>query len=297
MLVNPVLLGAHRVVRLPPPRNSVAAFPARCFTWVWPVFRETPPACSWLVSGLLRGELRRCANGRFCPLYWVLISVGAWKALVQLCYKPHYWEKTIHGYCLIEPETTEEDGRLVVRGGGGLMTSLIRPQEQRRQRHPRSQRRPGPASSTARIVYLVAVAWAVAACVWSARTHSFFLYSDARTHLDIARHVTDALTPGLAQLGSVWLPLPHLLLVPLVASTWMWHSGAAGAIVGGACFVYSAVRVYTLVDELTGSRSGPGAPSPFMPPISTSSTFRPRRSPNRSYWPSLSEPSITSPDG
>ena len=92
--------------------------------------------------------------------------------------------------------------------------------------------------------------------MWSARTHSFFLYSDARTHLDIARHVTDGLTPGLAQLGSVWLPLPHLLLVPLVASAWMWHSGAAGAIVGGACFVYSAVRVYTLVDELTGNRVG-----------------------------------------
>jgi Dolichyl-phosphate-mannose-protein mannosyltransferase len=110
--------------------------------------------------------------------------------------------------------------------------------------------------SKPRLVYLVAIVWAVAACVWSARTHSFFLYSDARTHLDIARHVTDGLTPGLAQLGSVWLPLPHLLLVPLVASTWMWHSGAAGAIVGGACFVYSAVRVYTLVDELTGNRVG-----------------------------------------
>ena len=106
------------------------------------------------------------------------------------------------------------------------------------------------------LVPVVAVAWAVGACVWSARTHSFFLYSDARTHLDIARHVTDALTPGLAQLGSVWLPLPHLLLVPLVASGWMWHSGAAGAIVGGACFVYSTVRVYTLVDELTGSKVG-----------------------------------------
>ena len=110
--------------------------------------------------------------------------------------------------------------------------------------------------SKPRLVYLVAIVWAAAACVWSARTHSFFLYSDARTHLDIARHVTDGLTPGLAQLGSVWLPLPHLLLVPLVASTWMWHSGAAGAIVGGACFVYSAVRVYTLVDELTGNRVG-----------------------------------------
>jgi glycosyltransferase XagB len=33
------------------------------------------------------------------PLYWVLMSVGAWKALVQLVYKPSYWEKTEHGFC------------------------------------------------------------------------------------------------------------------------------------------------------------------------------------------------------
>ena len=47
------------------------------------------------------------------PVYWVLMSVAAWKALVQLCYKPMYWEKTVHGFCLIEPEDTEEVGRLV----------------------------------------------------------------------------------------------------------------------------------------------------------------------------------------
>lgn len=31
------------------------------------------------------------------PLYWVLISIGAWKGAVQLLYKPFYWEKTRHG--------------------------------------------------------------------------------------------------------------------------------------------------------------------------------------------------------
>ena len=72
----------------------------------------------------------------------------------------------------------------------------------------------------------------------------------------IARHVTDGLQIGLAQLGSVWLPLPHILLAPLVAVNWMWHSGAAGAIVGGCCFIYSAVRIYSLVYELTNSRVG-----------------------------------------
>lgn len=33
-----------------------------------------------------------------CPLYWVLMSIGAWKGLLQLVHSPHYWEKTIHGF-------------------------------------------------------------------------------------------------------------------------------------------------------------------------------------------------------
>lgn len=33
------------------------------------------------------------------PFYWILISIGAWKGLLQLCTKPFYWEKTRHGLC------------------------------------------------------------------------------------------------------------------------------------------------------------------------------------------------------
>ncbi|MCM8759002.1 MAG: glycosyltransferase [Candidatus Omnitrophica bacterium] len=31
------------------------------------------------------------------PLYWVLISIGAWKGFLQLFTRPHFWEKTEHG--------------------------------------------------------------------------------------------------------------------------------------------------------------------------------------------------------
>ena len=31
------------------------------------------------------------------PLYWVLISLAAWKGVLQLVTKPFYWEKTRHG--------------------------------------------------------------------------------------------------------------------------------------------------------------------------------------------------------
>ncbi|MGO9791611.1 MAG: hypothetical protein ACLP8S_19555 [Solirubrobacteraceae bacterium] len=31
------------------------------------------------------------------PLYWILHSLAAWRALVQLIRNPFYWEKTPHG--------------------------------------------------------------------------------------------------------------------------------------------------------------------------------------------------------
>lgn len=115
------------------------------------------------------------------------------------------------------------------------------------------------ARATARLgvppsVALVSIGAAVAATIWSAATHSMLLYGDARAHLDVARHVTDGLRTGPTQLGSVWLPVPHILMVPFTAIRALWHSGAAGAIVGGLCYVYAATRVFALVEDLSGDR-------------------------------------------
>jgi hypothetical protein len=38
------------------------------------------------------------------PLYWVLMSVGAYKAAAQLLFRPFYWEKTDHGF--FRPQAT-----------------------------------------------------------------------------------------------------------------------------------------------------------------------------------------------
>jgi cellulose synthase/poly-beta-1,6-N-acetylglucosamine synthase-like glycosyltransferase len=40
------------------------------------------------------------------PLYWVLVSIGAWKGIIQLITRPHYWEKTMHGISAIHDLTT-----------------------------------------------------------------------------------------------------------------------------------------------------------------------------------------------
>jgi len=69
-------------------------------------------------------------------------------------------------------------------------------------------------------------------------------YGDAEAHLDIARRVVDSRKPGYDQLGTVWLPLPHLLMLPLVRDDRLWRSGLAGAIPSSACFVCAGVFLY-----------------------------------------------------
>src|SRR4030042_2715897 len=69
-------------------------------------------------------------------------------------------------------------------------------------------------------------------------------YNDARSHLDIGRRVVEGLTPGLAQLGSVWLPLPHLLMIPTIWNDFFWHSGLSGAIISMISFICLGVIVY-----------------------------------------------------
>src|SRR5206468_1748357 len=45
------------------------------------------------------------------------------------------------------------------------------------------------------------------------RRGDLLLFGDAVAHLNLARRLFDSLTPGFNQLGTVWLPLPHLIMV------------------------------------------------------------------------------------
>lgn len=75
-------------------------------------------------------------------------------------------------------------------------------------------------------------------------------YNDARSHLDIGRRVVESLKPGLAQLGSVWLPLPHLLMVPTIWNDFMWHSGLAGALQSMIAFIATGVLVFLFLKRI-----------------------------------------------
>ena len=75
-------------------------------------------------------------------------------------------------------------------------------------------------------------------------------YNDARSHLDIGRRVVEGLKPGLAQLGSVWLPLPHILMIPTIWNDFMWHSGLSGALQSMIAFVATGFLIYLFLKKL-----------------------------------------------
>jgi hypothetical protein len=75
-------------------------------------------------------------------------------------------------------------------------------------------------------------------------------YNDARSHLNIARRVVEGLKPGIAQLGSVWLPLPHILTAMTVWNDFMWHSGLAGALISMISFIATGILILKILDEL-----------------------------------------------
>ncbi|MGB7590171.1 MAG: hypothetical protein WBO19_02880, partial [Terriglobia bacterium] len=81
------------------------------------------------------------------------------------------------------------------------------------------------------------------------------IYGDAVAHMEGARRIFDSLTPGYDEIGSVWLPLFHLLAAPLARSDFLWRTGLAGSIVSSAAFAGTAWLLYRLGTEINGGRS------------------------------------------
>lgn len=89
----------------------------------------------------------------------------------------------------------------------------------------------------------------LAACaVWLSWRQGWTLYyGDAEAHLNIARRILDSRTPGYGQIGTGWLPLLHLLVMPLAARDELWRSGLAGAIPPAVCFVLGVTFLFAAV--------------------------------------------------
>ncbi len=80
---------------------------------------------------------------------------------------------------------------------------------------------------------------------------SILLYGDAVAHINIARRVIDSQTPGLFQLGTVWLPLPHLLDIAFIANDQFWRTGLGGSIPSMAAYVAGVIGIFRLLRSMT----------------------------------------------
>jgi 4-amino-4-deoxy-L-arabinose transferase-like glycosyltransferase len=81
---------------------------------------------------------------------------------------------------------------------------------------------------------------------WSWRHGALLNYGDAVAHLHIARRVFDSHQPRFSQLGSVWLPLPHILLIPFVQIYSWWANGLAGVVPSALAYLASCAGIYRL---------------------------------------------------
>jgi len=80
--------------------------------------------------------------------------------------------------------------------------------------------------------------------LWCFRSGCILYYGDAQAHLNISRSIIDSRTPGYDQLGTVWLPMLHIICLPFVINDSLWSSGLAGTIPVAACFILAGLCLY-----------------------------------------------------
>lgn len=81
-------------------------------------------------------------------------------------------------------------------------------------------------------------------------SHGYILYyGDAAAHLNASRSIIDSKTPGYDQLGTVWLPVLHVICLPWVANDWLWRTGLAGTIPVAICFVIAGLFFFLAACE------------------------------------------------
>lgn len=96
------------------------------------------------------------------------------------------------------------------------------------------------------LVFQIAASISIASFFFYLQKSDLLLYGDAVAHINIARRVFDSRTPGPLQLGTVWLPLPHLLMLPFLVPQFLWRTGIGGSIPSMLAYVFSVVGIYRL---------------------------------------------------
>jgi len=98
-------------------------------------------------------------------------------------------------------------------------------------------------SETAIVLSLLSL-WSAAWIWFLYESGCLAYYGDAEAHLNIARRILDSRTPGYDELGSVWLPLPHVLTMVFARNDALWRTALAGSIVSGLAFVLAGAFLF-----------------------------------------------------
>src|SRR5262249_45454494 len=89
------------------------------------------------------------------------------------------------------------------------------------------------------------------------------VYGDGVAHVNIARKVVDSADASFRQryiqIGSPWLPVQTVMMLPLVINDSLWRSGAAGSIVSMISFIIAALALYRLSQKLYRGEDSLGA--------------------------------------
>lgn len=91
---------------------------------------------------------------------------------------------------------------------------------------------------------------------WSFSNNYVLTYNDAASHLNIARRIIDNYTPGLAQIGTVWLPFPHMLMFFFAWNDFLWKTAIAGSIVSMVAYVVSVLYTYKTIYFISNKKLG-----------------------------------------
>lgn len=89
--------------------------------------------------------------------------------------------------------------------------------------------------------------------LYSQDQYSLIYYGDSSSHLFSAKRFVDAKEPGIGQLGTVWLPLPHIMFLPFSLVGSLFSSGIAGMLVCLPCHAFASILIYRIIKSKTSS--------------------------------------------
>ncbi len=117
----------------------------------------------------------------------------------------------------------------------------------------------GKSAATATFLCFFASAAVMAAAIACFYLSGATLYSgDAEAHLNIARRIIESRTSGWSQVGTTWLPLPHLLMIPWVRDDRLWRTGLAGAIASGISMSFAATFLFAAAHRIFENTAAAG---------------------------------------